>query len=52
MKGWVSSDPSAAWVYIEGLEAGFEKGMLAQGVVSGMASIHPQSATSVRTRNG
>jgi len=45
MKGWASSDPTAARAHLEGLEAGFEKGMLVQGVVSGMASIDPQSAT-------
>ena len=45
MKGWASSDPTKARAHLEGLEAGFEKGMLVQGVVSGMASVDPQSAT-------
>ncbi len=45
MKGWASSDPTAARAHLEGLEAGFEKGMLVQGVVSGMASVDPQLAT-------
>ncbi|YCM43266.1 hypothetical protein V2O64_18340 [Verrucomicrobiaceae bacterium 227] len=45
MKGWASTDPTAAKAHLDGLENGFEKGMMAQGLVSGMASTDPDAAT-------
>lgn len=45
MKGWASTDPVTAKAYLDGLEGGFEKGMLTQGVVSGLASVDPDAAT-------
>lgn len=45
MKGWASTDPTAAKAHLDGLEGGFEKGMLTQGVVSGLASVDPEAAT-------
>ncbi|MBT6398899.1 MAG: hypothetical protein HOK04_03820, partial [Verrucomicrobia bacterium] len=45
MKGWASMDPVAAKAHLDGLEGGFEKGMLTQGVVSGLASADPEAAT-------
>lgn len=45
MKGWASVDPESAKAHLEGLEGGFEKGMLTQGVVSGMALSDPEAAT-------
>lgn len=45
MKGWASTDPIAAKAHLDGLEGGFEKGMLTQGVVSGLATVDPEAAT-------
>jgi hypothetical protein len=45
MKGWASTDPTAARAHLDSLENGFEKGMMAQGLVSGMASTDPDAAT-------
>lgn len=45
MRGWASTDPTAAKAHLDGLEGGFEKGMLTQGVVSGLAATDPQAAT-------
>jgi hypothetical protein len=45
MKGWASTDPEAAKAHLEGLENGFEKSMLVQGMVSGLASTDPSAAT-------
>lgn len=45
MRGWASNDPEAAKAHLEGMEGGFEKGMMTQGVVSGLASVDPFAAT-------
>jgi hypothetical protein len=45
MKGWASTDPVAAKAHLDGFEGGFEKGMLTQGVVSGLATVDPEAAT-------
>ncbi len=45
MKGWASTNPEAAKAHLEGLENGFEKGMMMQGLISGMASVDPDAAT-------
>lgn len=45
MKGWASADPGGAKAHLAGLEGGFEKGMMTQGVVSGLASTDPEAAT-------
>ena len=45
MKGWASTDPEGAKAHLDGLENGFEKGMMMQGLVSGMASSDPAAAT-------
>lgn len=45
MKGWASTDPAAAKAHLDGVENGFEKAMLTQGMVSGLASSDPAAAT-------
>ena len=45
MKGWASTNPDAAKAHLEGMENGFEKGMMMQGLISGMASTDPDAAT-------
>jgi hypothetical protein len=45
MKGWASTDSDAAKAHLEGLADGFEKGMIMQGLISGMASMDPVEAT-------
>ncbi|MDB4403930.1 hypothetical protein N9154_01190 [Akkermansiaceae bacterium] len=45
MKGWASTDPEAAKAHLDGLENGFDKSMLVQGMVSGLASSDPEAAT-------
>ncbi|MFT6181735.1 MAG: hypothetical protein ACI9NQ_000985 [Paracoccaceae bacterium] len=45
MKGWASTDPEGAKAHLGGLENGFEKSMLVQGMVSGLASADPNAAT-------
>jgi hypothetical protein len=45
MTGWASADPAAAKAYLAGLENSFEKNMLIQGLVSGLAKNDPATAT-------
>lgn len=45
ISGWASVDPEAAKSHLAGLENGFEKSMLVQGLVSGLAKADPAAAT-------
>jgi hypothetical protein len=45
ISGWASSDPEGAKAHIASLENGFEKSMLMQGLVSGLAKNDPDAAT-------
>lgn len=43
--GWAGSDPGGAKAHVAGLENGWEKSMLMQGLVSGLAKNDPAAAT-------
>ncbi|MEC9054455.1 MAG: hypothetical protein VX633_04070, partial [Verrucomicrobiota bacterium] len=43
--GWASTDPEGAKAHLEGIENGMVKGVLAQGIVNGLASSDPDAAT-------
>ncbi len=43
--GWASADPEGAKAHLEGIENGMVKGVLAQGIVNGLASSDPDAAT-------
>ncbi|MGI9242942.1 MAG: hypothetical protein ACR2RV_19240 [Verrucomicrobiales bacterium] len=45
MEGWASSDSDAAKAYVANAEAGWEKGMMSQGLISGIARMDPGAAT-------
>lgn len=43
--GWASADPEGAKAHLEGIENGMVKGVLAQGIVNGLANSDPDAAT-------
>ena len=43
--GWASADPEGAKAHLEGIENGMVKGVLAQGIVNGLAGSDPDAAT-------
>ena len=45
MTGWASSDPEGAKAHLKGIDNQLAKGVLAQGVVNGLASSDPDAAT-------
>jgi len=45
MEGWASSDAEAAKAYVASAESGWEKGMMSQGLISGIARMDPSAAT-------
>ena len=45
MEGWASTDAEAAKAYVASAEAGWEKGMMSQGLISGIARTDPAAAT-------
>ncbi len=45
MEGWASTDADAAKAYVASAEAGWEKGMMSQGLISGIARMDPAAAT-------
>lgn len=46
MEGWASTDAEAAKAYAASAEGGWEKGMMVQGLISGIARTDPAAATS------
>ncbi len=45
MTGWASADPEGAKAHLRGLDNQLVKGVLAQGIVNGLASSDPDAAT-------
>ena len=45
MTGWASADPEGAKAHLEGIDNQLVKGVLAQGIVNGLASSDPDAAT-------
>jgi hypothetical protein len=45
MTGWASADPEAAKAHLATAENGWEKGMMSQGLISGLARTDPNAAT-------
>jgi hypothetical protein len=45
MEGWASTDAAAAKDYVANAEDGWEKGLMSQGLISGIARMDPAAAT-------